>query len=131
MVLPLKGLWLIAAMAIVWFGNCGGMAVMIEYRIALSICTVIFTAIYAISVIIANVLSQGWFDLWRPFSMVLPLLVFCFLSADSTAKLFFICFTQLNVCGFIVISSGLAVSAFANPGPVLIPLLLLMNGGML
>lgn len=135
MVLPIKGLWLIIAMAIVWAGNCADMAVMIDYRIerrrALSICAVIFTAIYVLSVVLASVLSQGWFDVWRPLSLVLPLLVFRFLSADGAAKLFFICFTQLNVCCFIIVTTGLAASQFAEPGLVLLPLLLLANGGMM
>ncbi len=135
MVLPLKGLWLIIAMALIWAGSCGGMAVMIDYRIerrrAFLICAAAFTATYALSVVFSFVLSQGWFDVWRPLSLVLPLLVFWALSADSVTKLFFICFTQLNVCGFIVITTGLAVSRFAEPEPVLIPLLLLVNGGMM
>lgn len=135
MVLSIYGIWLVLAMAIVWAGSCGGMAVLLDYKIerrrALLICATAFTAIYVLSVLLSFILSQGWFDIWRPLSLVLPLAVFWFLSSDSPARLFFICFTQLNVCGFIIMTTGLTASQFAEPEPVLISMLLLMNSLMM
>ena len=135
MVLPIKGLWLIFAMALVWAGTCGGMSIMIDYktgrRRAMTICALIFTLIYLVSVLFSFLLGNKWFDLWRPLSLLLPLLVFKFLSSDGMAKIFFICFSQLNVCGVIVVITGLAASQFANPEPVLLLLLLITNGGMI
>ncbi len=135
MVLPLPHWQLLAAMAIVWFATCGCMTILFEYKIerkrAYAICAAAFSALFALCVLMEHLLDGGLFDLWRPVSLFLPLIVFAAIVKDSGRKIFFIYFTVLNICGSIVITSGAVISQLNAPYLMLFPLIIVMFAGML
>ena len=134
MILPLAGWQLAAAMALVWAGTYGCVAVTLEYRMerrrALWICAAVLGALLALSIAMSRVLSPGWFDVWRPAALFVPVPLFWKLSSDGFQKLQFIYFTFLNACGFVVMTSGLAASRFASQGTALLCIASVLFGAM-